>query len=89
VSWFIAPDGTEIDESDMPNPPQRGQAHMTDEEILPAYVGKIAREALAELAVWRERYPHSAPFIAEEARAKIDGREPQFPSPTVIGAGQP
>lgn len=38
-----------------------------------------------ELRIWRERYPHRAPFISEEARSKIDGREPNWPAPYVIG----
>lgn len=40
----------------------------------------------AELDIWRERYPHSAGFVAEEARAKVEGREPIFGPPLVIGS---
>lgn len=38
-----------------------------------------------ELEIWRERYPHQAIYIAEEARAKAENREPKYLPPIVIG----
>lgn len=38
-----------------------------------------------ELRIWRERYPHIAPHVREEAVAKVEGREPQYPAPQAFG----
>jgi hypothetical protein len=35
----------------------------------------------AELALWHEYYPHRRRFIEEEARAKVEKREPNYPPP--------
>lgn len=35
----------------------------------------------AELEAWRRRYPDMAGFVAEEARAKVEGREPNYGTP--------
>lgn len=39
----------------------------------------------AELDAWRRRYPDAARFVEEEARAKVEGREPNYPPPIVRG----
>ena len=39
----------------------------------------------AELEIWRKFYPHRAIYIAEEARAKVEGCEPDYPRPIAIG----
>lgn len=46
----------------------------------------MLREMGVELDLWRERYPHMAPFIHEEARATVEGREPRRLPPVVLGA---
>lgn len=39
-----------------------------------------------ELAIWHERYPTRRLYIQEEARARIEKREPNYPPPVCIGA---
>jgi hypothetical protein len=43
----------------------------------------------AELRAWRRRYPYDAGFVYEEARAEVEGREPEYGPPIVRGATQP
>lgn len=38
-----------------------------------------------ELRLWRTWYPIRARFIAEEARAKVEGRKPNYPPAVAIG----
>lgn len=39
-----------------------------------------------ELRIWRESYPRQAANVREEARAKVECREPRFGSPHAFGA---
>jgi len=48
-----------------------------------AYLCKMMQ---AELDVWRERYPHAAVYVSEEAAAKIEGREPRHLPSIPIGS---
>jgi hypothetical protein len=34
---------------------------------------------LAELDAWRNRHPREVQFVREEARAKVEGRKPNYP----------
>jgi hypothetical protein len=40
---------------------------------------------MEELRIWRECYRHRARYIREEAAAKVEGREPKYIPPVVIG----
>lgn len=39
----------------------------------------------AELKLWRDSYPRSAPGMFEEARAKVEGRAPRHLPPMIFG----
>lgn len=47
------------------------------------WVDDFMKKRDAELKIWRERYPDQAPFIAEEAAAKVERRDPKFGPPIV------
>lgn len=32
----------------------------------------------AEIEIWRKRHPRETQFVDEEARAKVEGREPKY-----------
>lgn len=39
-----------------------------------------------ELRIWRERFPRLAMSVSEEARAKIEGRDPDYGPPQMFGS---
>ncbi|MBV6487609.1 MAG: hypothetical protein GHHEDOFH_01556 [Pseudorhodoplanes sp.] len=45
----------------------------------------IIRVDAEELRIWRERHPREALAVAEEARARIEGREPNYGPAQVFG----
>lgn len=47
------------------------------------WVGHYHKIALAELRIWRTLYPDRAGFVAEEAAAKVENRDPRFGPPIV------
>lgn len=49
------------------------------------WLASISSRDQEELRIWRETYPHRAPYFAEEARAKAEGRQPNYPPPIAIG----
>lgn len=54
------------------------------DEFAVDWLRKAIAAQQAELEIWRERYPHSARYVSEEARAKVDGREPKRINPIGI-----
>ncbi len=58
------------------------------EETVRELMSKMMDQMSEELHIWRLRYPHHAPFIREEAAAKIEGREPNYPPPFVRGEAE-
>jgi hypothetical protein len=49
------------------------------------WLNKLRQISLVELRIWRERYPHAARFVQEEAAAEVEGRLPNYPPSTCIG----
>jgi hypothetical protein len=42
------------------------------------YAAEQMKLMAAELEAWRSRHPREASYVAEEARAKVEGREPNY-----------
>lgn len=49
------------------------------------WFSQMVRSDQEELRLWRKCYPHRAPFLAEEARSKVEGRKPSYPPAVIIG----
>jgi hypothetical protein len=53
-----------------------------DNRSWPDWLRGVIGSDAEELRIWRERFPHLARHISEEARANVQGRDPVYPPTT-------
>jgi hypothetical protein len=63
---------------------QTGETQTTSERWV-EYCRAVMKARDIELAMWREKFPHDAPFVREAAEAQAEGREPKYPPSACIG----